>query len=143
MKKDEKAKEPLGALQLVPRPKAPTDPLFTVLIATGKVVLGIRAILVTGKGVVTPDRKNPNTSLKSEQAYSLYSSEAKTYLKVTVFDKGIKSNSRTLASKVPNGVLARASNWGSPAPQSPSKQNISGETEEKPSLILLPAIAKS
>jgi hypothetical protein len=81
MNNDEYAKEPpFAAEQLLVTPNAPAAPLFTVLMATGNggTEPGTIAILVVGNGVVTPVRKKANTSLKSEQAYSLYSSEAKT-----------------------------------------------------------------
>ena len=54
-------------LALVPRGLPP----LTVLMATGVVVPGIRAIF-------SPFRKKPNTSLYAEFVHSIYSSEAKT-----------------------------------------------------------------
>ncbi len=66
---------------------------------TGKVVLGTKAIFFelfeNGPVIPGPDIKNPKTSLKVEQLYSGYSSEAKTYSNCTEVLVGTKSNSKT------------------------------------------------
>lgn len=76
-------------------------PLFILLILTLVLVLGTNAMFLfeycppVGLGPVT---KYPKTSLKLEPTHSLYSSEPKTYLNLSVSDSGMKSNSSTAAS---------------------------------------------
>jgi len=74
-------------------PRDPTDPLLIVLIVTGIVVEGTTARFAAPV-MPGPVIKKAKASLNSEHTYSLYSSEANTYLKLMKEDWGIKSNSR-------------------------------------------------
>ncbi len=68
-----------------------------------------------------------------EQTHSLYSSEAKTYLNRMVSERGIKSNSKTVASKVlfvPRILLRSVSE--ALLPFAPSKSVVLAELENVP-----------
>ena len=90
------------AAQLAGSPKLPAEPLFTVLMPMGTVVPGIRAmfsaLLLKGPLMPGPLRKKPNTSLKVEHTYSLYSSLPKTKRNFRESPAGTKSNSSTALS---------------------------------------------
>ena len=73
--------------------------LFTLLIDTGRVVSGIKAIL-TSLNPPGPEIKNPKTSLKEEPTHSSYSSEANVKSKERLSPCTFTSNSNVVASKV-------------------------------------------
>ena len=94
-------------------PSAPTVPLLMVLMVTGVVVEGTTAKFSVPV-MPGPVMKKAKASLNSEQTYSLYSSDANTYRKLTKLLCGTKSNSRIAPSYVVD--CASVCNSGIPGP---------------------------